>query len=166
MAAKANLMPSFLHRENAQKVPMVSLWMTNIVVQLFLIVTLFSDNAFFMALELTSAMTLIPYLLVAAYALKLALTQETYEQDASRRIPEMIISLVATVYAILMLVAGGLEKLLLAGLILAPGTILFFISRRQQGLRVFGFWELVLFTVSVIAALSALYGLGTGLITI
>jgi arginine:ornithine antiporter/lysine permease len=119
-----------------------------------------------MALELTSAMTLIPYLLVAAYALKLALTQETYEQDASRRIPEMIISLVATVYAILMLVAGGLEKLLLAGLILAPGTILFFISRRQQGLRVFGFWELVLFTVSVIAALSALYGLGTGLITI
>lgn len=166
MAAKANLMPSFLYRENAQKVPMVSLWMTNIVVQLFLIVTLFSDNAFFFALQLTSAMTLIPYLLVAAYALKLALTQETYEQDASRRISEMIISFVATAYAILMLVAGGLEKLLLAGLILAPGTILFFISRREQGLRVFGFWELVLFTVSVIAALSALYGLATGLIII
>ena len=103
---------------------------------------------------------------MAAYALKLALTRETYEQDASRRISEMIISLVATAYAILMLVAGGLEKLLLAALILAPGTILFFLARREQNSRVFGFWELVVFTVTVIAALTALYGFATGRITI
>ena len=166
MAAKSNLMPNFLNHENAQKVPSRSLWMTNIVVQSFLIITLFAQNAFTLALELTSAMSLIPYLLVAAYALKLALTRETYEQDASRRIPEMIISLVATAYAILMLVAGGLEKLLLAALILAPGTILFFLARREQNSRVFGFWELVVFTVTVIAALTALYGFATGRITI
>lgn len=166
MAAKSNLMPNFLNHENAQKVPSRSLWMTNIVVQSFLIITLFAQNAFTLALELTSAMSLIPYLLVAAYALKLALTRETYEQDASRRISEMIISLVATAYAILMLVAGGLEKLLLAALILAPGTILFFLARREQNSRVFGFWELVVFTVTVIAALTALYGFATGRITI
>ena len=166
MAAKSNLMPNFLNHENAQKVPSRSLWMTNIVVQSFLIITLFAQNAFTLALELTSAMSLIPYLLVAAYALKLALTRETYEQDASRRISEMIISLVATAYAILMLVAGGLEKLLLAALILAPGTILFCLARREQNSRVFGFWELVVFTVTVIAALTALYGFATGRITI
>lgn len=166
MAAKSNLMPNFLNHENAQKVPSRSLWMTNIVVQSFLIITLFAQNAFTLALELTSAMSLIPYLLVAAYALKLALTRETYEQDASRRISEMIISLVATAYAILMLVAGGLEKLLLAALILAPGTILFFLARREQNSRVFGFWELVVFTVTVIAALTALYGFATGRMTI
>ena len=166
MAAKSNLMPNFLNHENAQKVPSRSLWMTNIVVQSFLIITLFAQNAFTLALELTSAMSLIPYLLVAAYALKLALTRETYEQDASRRISEMIISLVATAYAILMLVAGGLEKLLLAALILAPGTILFFLARREQNSRMFGFWELVVFTVTVIAALTALYGFATGRITI
>ena len=166
MAAKSNLMPNFFNHENAQKVPSRSLWMTNIVVQSFLIITLFAQNAFTLALELTSAMSLIPYLLVAAYALKLALTRETYEQDASRRISEMIISLVATAYAILMLVAGGLEKLLLAALILAPGTILFFLARREQNSRVFGFWELVVFTVTVIAALTALYGFATGRITI
>ena len=42
MAAKVNLMPNFLNKENAQKVPSASLWMTNIVVQAFLIVTLFA----------------------------------------------------------------------------------------------------------------------------
>ena len=165
MAAKTNLMPNFLYRENAQKVPTVSLWMTNIVVQLFLIVTLFSDNAFFLALELTSALALIPYLLVAAFALKLALSRETYTDSRSRN-RELVISVIATAYAMLMLVAGGLEKLLLAALILVPGTLLFFLARREQGQRVFGFWELVLFTVTVIAALSALYGLSTGLIAI
>ncbi|PSN15537.1 arginine-ornithine antiporter [filamentous cyanobacterium CCT1] len=166
MAAKSNLMPNFLNHENAQKVPSRSLWMTNIVVQGFLIVTLFAQNAFDLALELTSAMSLIPYLLVAAFALKLTLTRETYEINSRSRTTEMIISLIATAYAILMLVAGGLDKLLLAALILAPGTALFFLARREQGLRVFGFWELVVFTVTVIAALTALYGLMTGLIAI
>ncbi|MFQ4138935.1 basic amino acid/polyamine antiporter [Nodosilinea sp. PGN35] len=165
MAAKNNLMPSFLNHENAEKVPSRSLWMTNIVVQGFLIVTLFAQNAFTLALELTSAMSLIPYLLVAAFALKLALTRETYNNDPSRN-RELVISIVAVLYSILMLVAGGLEKLLLAALILVPGTVLFFLSRREQGLRVFGFWELVLFTVTAIAALSGLYGLWTGLIAI
>ncbi|HSM80679.1 MAG TPA: amino acid permease, partial [Nodosilinea sp.] len=165
MAAKNNLMPNFLNHENAQQVPSRSLWMTNIVVQSFLIVTLFAQNAFTLALELTSAMSLIPYLLVAAFALKLAVTRETYDNDPSRD-RELIISVVAVLYSILMLVAGGLEKLLLAALILVPGTVLFFLSRREQGLRVFGFWELVLFTVTVIAALSGLYGLWTGLIAV
>lgn len=166
MAAKSGLMPSFLDHENSQEVPSVSLWMTNIVVQGFLIVTLFAENAFDLALELTSAMALIPYLLVAAYALKLALTQETYERNSRARTQELVIAAIATFYSILMLFAGGLDKLLLACLILAPGTILFFLARREQNSRVFKFWELVLFTVTVIAALSALYGLGRGLIAV
>ncbi|PSB06768.1 arginine-ornithine antiporter [filamentous cyanobacterium CCP2] len=166
MAAKNNLMPNFLDQENAQKVPSVSLWMTNLVVQSFLIITLFAQNAFDLALELTSAMTLIPYLLVAAYALKLALTRETYDRDSRSRTREIVISIIATLYSILMLVAGGLEKLLLAALILAPGTILFFLARHEQNRKVFQSWEWFIFTLTVIAALSAIYGISTGLITI
>jgi len=55
------------------------------VVQAFLIVTMFTTYAFQLALELTSALTLIPYLLVAAYGLKLAYTGETYEKDPGAR---------------------------------------------------------------------------------
>jgi arginine:ornithine antiporter/lysine permease len=162
MAAKSNLMPNALYHENAQKVPSVSLWMTNLVVQGFLIVTLFAENAFDLALELTSAMSLIPYLTVAAYALKLALTRETYERDSQTRTREMIIALIATAYSILMLVAGGLDKLLLAALILAPGTILFFLARREQRLKIFTPVEWFVFTVAAIAAITALVGLLSG----
>lgn len=109
MAAKEDLMPNFLNRENANQVPSASLWMTNIVVQIFLITTLFSQQAFFLALELTSALSLIPYLLVAAYGFKLAWTGETYDSSESRT-PGLIIAAIATVYAVLMLLSGGLEN--------------------------------------------------------
>ena len=84
-AAKGNTMPAFLARENANKVPAAALWLTNIVIQVFLIVAWFADYAFTLALKMTSSMTLIPYLLVAAYGLKLAWTGETYAADAHGR---------------------------------------------------------------------------------
>jgi arginine:ornithine antiporter/lysine permease len=45
-----------------------------------LVVTLFSEDAFNFALDLTSALTLIPFLLAAAYAVKLALTREQHRR--------------------------------------------------------------------------------------
>jgi arginine:ornithine antiporter/lysine permease len=140
--------------------------MTNIVVQLFLIATLFSQNAFFMALELTSAMSLIPYLLVAAYGFKLAFTWETYDRNSPDRTRGLIIAAIAVIYSVLMLYAGGLDNLLLSGLILTPGTLLFFLARREQNQTVFKSWEWFFFTVIAIAAISAIYGLSTGLIKI
>jgi arginine:ornithine antiporter/lysine permease len=166
MAAKADLMPTFLNRENSQQVPSTSLWMTNLTVQAFLIATLFSQQAFTLALELASSLSLIPYLLVAAFALKLALTKETYEQDSRARTRDLVIAAIATAYSILMVFAGGLEKLLLSGLILAPGTILFFMARREQNRKIFTFGEWFLFSLAVIAALSALFALSTGRIII
>jgi len=71
-AAENRDMPSFLTRQNAKGVPAAALWLTNITVQIFLILTLFARYAFTLALELTSSMTLIPYRLVAAYALQLS----------------------------------------------------------------------------------------------
>lgn len=166
MAAKEQIMPRFLMRENTEKVPAASLWLTNIVVQTFLILTLFAQNAFTLALELTSAIALIPYFLVAAYALKLAFTRETYERDARHRPKELVIAAIATAYSLLMLYAGGLEKLMLSALILAPGTLLFFLARRELNRKVFKPWELFIFTVIVISAISAIYSLSTGLIVI
>ncbi|GAB4369859.1 MAG: amino acid permease [Elainellaceae cyanobacterium] len=166
MAAKDGIMPRFLTRENDKGVPAAALWLTSSLIQVFLIVTLFSQYAFQLALELTSSLSLIPYLLVAAYGLKLATTGETYERDARSRNRELIFGAIATLYAALMIYAGGVKYLLLSGLIYAPGTILFFLARREQNRKVFTFGEWFIFSLAVIAALSALYALVTGRITI
>lgn len=165
-AAKDQMMPSFLARENSKQVPSAALWLTNILIQTFLILTLFAQYAFDLALELTSSLSLIPYLLVAAYALKLAWQGETYETDSRNRSREWVVGAIATLYAAGMIYAGGLKYLLLSALIYAPGTVLFFLARREQRKKVFTFAEWFVFAVTVIAALSALYALSTGRITI
>ena len=165
-AARSNLMPAFLKHANQNDVPSTALWLTNIVVQLFLIVTLFAEYAFDIALELTSAMTLIPYVLVAAYGLQLAQRGETYEVRPEERSRQRIIAAIATVYTIFMIVAGGLKFVLLSCILFAPGTLLYFMARREQNLQVFTPLELLLFVAIVAGAVAGLYGLATGAITI
>ena len=144
-----------------------ALWATNIVIQAFLLVTFFAEYAFNLALKMTSAMTLIPYLLVAAYGFKLAWTRETYDAEARARNKDVAIGALATLYACAMIYSGGLKFLLLAALLYAPGTVLFFMARRQRHATVFdSTWERVVFGVTVVAAAAALYGLASGTMSI
>jgi arginine:ornithine antiporter/lysine permease len=165
-AALKKSMPSVFARENRWFVPSSAVWLTNIAIQLFLIITFFSDYAFQLALELTSAMTLIPYLLVAAYSLKLVITRETYEHSSKGYYKDLVISLIATLYASLMIYAGGLTYVLLSAVIYAPGTLLYYIAKREQGKTIFSGTEKTLFTVIALAAATCIYGIVTGSITI
>lgn len=165
-AAKYGLVPKVFAHENKHQVPSAALWITNILVQLFLIVSIFSQYAFDLSLEMTSALTLIPYTLVAGYALKLVLTRETYHPDGKGWGTDMTWALIATVNTIFMLLSGGFKHLVLACILLAPGTILFVLSRREQKQQLFGAWELALLGVFVAGAAAGIYGLATGMITI
>jgi arginine:ornithine antiporter/lysine permease len=165
-AARSALMPTFLRHENENKVPSTALWLTNIIVQLFLIVTLFAQYAFDIALELTSAMTLIPYVLVAGYGLKLAQSGESYEAVPEDRRGDLIRAAIATFYTAFMIYAGGLKFLLLSCILFAPGTILYYMARREQDLQVFTPLERLLFLAIVAGAAVGIYALATGLIVI
>ncbi|MFZ0789107.1 MAG: basic amino acid/polyamine antiporter [Chromatiaceae bacterium] len=165
-AAKSELVPRALSRENKNQVPVAALWLTNILVQVFLIVTLFAQEAFNLALDMTSAKTLIPYVLVAGYALKLAVTRETYGPDSKERNKDLTWAAIATLYTIFMLVAGGLKFVLLSAIIFAPGTLLFIFARREQGRQIFTAAEQLLFVVVLAGAAYGIYALATGGITI
>ena len=165
-AAKYDTMPRFLAYENRNGVPSNALWLTNVVVQSFLIVTLFAQYAFRMALELTSSMILIPYLLVAAYGVKLVRTRETYDVDPSGYRGDVVRSTIALIYTAGLIYAAGVQHLLLSAAIYGPGTILFIIARREQGETVFTPLEMVMFAVVAIGAVVAIHGVATGTIAI
>ncbi len=161
-AAQNNTMPSFLARENANRVPFAALWLSNGVVQIFLIVSWFAEYAFTLALKMTGSMVLVPYLLVAAYAMKLAWSGETYATDRRDRRIDGTRAAIATLYAAAMLYAGGAKFLLLSALLYAPGTWLYFHARREQKERVFTHAEWLLFSILSVAAIAALIALLTG----
>lgn len=165
-AAMSRTMPSFLARVNAHQVPAGALWLTNCVIQAFLLVTWFAEHAFTIALKMTSAMTLIPYFFVAAYGLKLAYRGETYDADDRARIVDGTRSFLATIYAAGMIYAGGLKFLLLSAILYAPGTLLFFLAKRERKEKIFEAVEAALFATLAIAACAGIYALAVGAISI
>ncbi len=165
-AAQNDTMPTLLARENANRVPHVALWMTTLAIQIFLVVTSFAESAFTLALKMTSSMVLVPYLLVAAYGFKLAVTGEAYAADGRGRKVDMVRGALATVYAAGMLYAGGLKFLLLSALLYAPGTVLYVLVRRERKARVFTGAERVVFGAICFAAMVALAALISGAIVI
>ena len=52
--------------------------------------------------------------------------------------------------------AGGLDNLLLSVLLYVPGVVLFALTRRQRGERVFTRWEWVLFGAILAVAIATL----------
>lgn len=165
-AAKHQSMPKIFMTENKHDVPSAAVWLTNITIQVFLILMLFSQYAFQLAIELTSSLTLIPYLLVAAYGLKLAWTGETYETDKRDHRKDLTFALLATLYALLMLYAGGMKYLLLSAVIYGPGTVLYIMAKREQRVALFNKTELGIFAIVMVAAIVAIYSIATGIITI
>jgi len=163
MAARSGDLPRFLQRTNAHDTPVGALLLSTTLVQVLLVLSLFAQNAFAVALDLTSALALIPFFLSAGYALKLGLADRA-AGDGSRG--ELLIAAVATVYTGFLLWAAGGAYVLLALLIIVPGTILFVIGRREQGARVFRPAEWVVFGLAVAGAVVAALLLATGTIAL
>ncbi|MDM0050146.1 basic amino acid/polyamine antiporter [Variovorax sp. J22R115] len=166
-AAKTKDMPKAFAKENKNKVPVVALWATNIIVQLIVITTYWSRDAFSLMLNLTSAMALIPFLLVAGYGLQLTKRREGYDVRPEERTRDLVIAIVATAYTAFLLYAGGMKFIVLSAVLYAPGTALYFWCRREQNLPVFtkaSDW--IIFILAVIGAVVGIYWLATGYITI
>jgi arginine:ornithine antiporter/lysine permease len=166
VAAKDDDMPRFLRRQNRADAPVASVVMTTILIQVMLFVTMASENAFDFALNMTSALSLFPFLLAAGYALKLGLTRETYDERAGGRTKEMAVAAVATFYTMFLLFAAGPKYMLLSLVIYAPGTVLFVMARREQGRKPFSPSEAVILAVSIVGAIVGVVALATGAITV
>jgi arginine:ornithine antiporter/lysine permease len=138
--------------------------MTTAASQVFLIITYFSEDAFSFALDLTSALTLIPFLLAAGYAVKVALGRTPAGPRGPTR--ELAVGVLATVYIAFLLFAAGLKFVLVSFIIYAPATILFVIARREQGRRLFSPAEFVLLLVSIAGAALGVVALAAGWISI
>jgi arginine:ornithine antiporter/lysine permease len=166
-AGKSKDMPKAFARVNKNNVPVVAMWSTSIIIQLIVISTYWSNDAFALMLNLTSATTLIPYLFVAAYGLMIAQRGDTYDVRPEERQRDLILAALAVLYTLFMIYAGGLKFILLSAILFGPGTVLYYIARREQGKPVFDKTsDWITFIVIAAAAVYGVYGLATGAISI
>ena len=160
-AAREGMMPSVFAKENSNGSPSGSLWITNIFVQIFLIITFYANSTYLALFYIASTAILVPYVLSGAYAFKLAATGESY--DASEgRVRDMLIGLVATVFGAWLIYAAGPNYLLMCALLYAPGILIYWWARKARDEKAFTAIEALIAAGLILAAGIAGYMMWTG----
>ena len=161
--AQGGVMPVALTKLNSQGVPANALWLTNIMVQLFLVLTLVSKASYLALISLSTAMILVPYLFSAIYGLKVALASSSQARSAPENIANgrfaQPIATLASSYCLWLLYAAGLKYLLLSALLYAPGAALYFWAKHQRQQTAFNKTEWL-----VLAALLVLAGVAVSML--
>ena len=163
VAARDGTMPRFFGGENASGAPATSLWITNGLVQLFLIVTYLANSTYLALFSIASVAILVPYAFSGAYAAKLAITGEAYGAGESRT-RDLIAGLVATGYGIWLVYAAGPALLFMAAMLYAPGIIFYAIAQRETGDKSFTLIEALVAIALIVAGIAAAYLIWTGAI--
>ena len=158
----AGVMPKWLGTQNAKGVPANALWLTNGMVQLFLILTLWSKASYLALISLSTAMILIPYLFSASYGLKLAWTGEGQATGARVARGAIGFTALAAIYCVWLLYAAGFKYLLLSALLYAPGAVVYLWAKKEHSQRPFTGREWVILAGLVLLAAVSAGMLATG----
>ncbi len=145
-AAKTKVFPKVLNRTNINGTPIAGLWLTNITIQISLLLVLFTGKGYSMLIQLSTTMILVPYFLVGAYLFKVAM-----KQNEAWYIK--LTGAMASVYGLWIVYAAGLDYLLLSVVLYVPGLALFFYSRKQSGENL----NLTRFEKSLLVMISVLF---------
>lgn len=130
LGAKDNMFPKRFAKQNQAGSPVKALLLTNGCVQVSLIFVVFAGSTYDMLLAIASEMILVPYFLVGAYTLKLAIQR----QDRGSL---FWVGLGASLYGIWLLYASGLNYLLLSALLYLPGLYFYTQAKREQNTKIF-----------------------------
>jgi arginine:ornithine antiporter/lysine permease len=164
VSSRDGTMPRFFGKENRNGAPSTSLWITNGLVQLFLILTMVANSTYLSLLYIASTAILIPYIFSGAYALKLAMTGEAYKPGENRG-RDLLAGGVATLYGVWLVYAAGTTYLLMAAMLYAPGIAIYAWARRENGQKLFTPIEIVIALGIVAAAVIAAYLIWNGSIS-
>lgn len=121
LAAKNNAFPKIFLKINHNNVPISSLWLTSIVVQISLIAVCFFDKNYTQLLLISSVMILVPYFLVSAFYFK--------ESLKNKRTKHISIATIAVIYSAWIIYAAGISLLLLSAVLYVVGLCIYFYSR-------------------------------------
>lgn len=165
-AAQNGTFPKQFARENAHQAPSTSLWVTSALMQLFMLMVYFSNNAWNTMLSITGVMVLPAYFSSCAYLWKIC---EDHEYPANlyiRRGHALFSGIMGAAYSLWLIYAAGLQYLLLAVIFMALGIPVYIWTRRQNNPKqpIFSVGECVVAGFLSIVALFALYALCRGLL--
>ena len=166
-AAQNGTFPKEFAKQNDKEVPCVSLWITSLVMQLFLLMVYFSNNAWNTMLSITGVMVLPAYLSSCAYLWKICEDGE-FSAKYTKRSVALFSGIAGSFYAIWLIYAAGLQYLLMAVIFMALGIPIYIWARKQNNpeAKCFTKTESYCAIALIILAIIAIYTMSRGIINI
>lgn len=130
LCAKEKMFPKSYAQLNKAGSPVKPLTLTNIWIQVSLVFVMFAGSTYDTLLIIASEMILVPYFLVGAFVLKIAIEEKN-------RGKLLFIGIGASVYGLWLLYASGLNYLLLSAILYLPGLYFYIKAKSEQGINPF-----------------------------
>ena len=167
-AAQNGTFPKEFAKENVNQAPSVSLWITSAIMQIFMLLVYFSNNAWNTMLSITGVMVLPAYLSSCAYLWKMCEDHKYPVNTYIKRSSALLSGIIGSIYAMWLIYAAGLEYLLMAVIFMAVGIPVYIWARKQNNpqSKVFSKRECLLASVFVLVAICAIYAMSTSIIKI
>lgn len=165
-AATDGVFPKAFAKVNKHGAPIVTLLVTNIIVQAFLIIMLFSSSTYQFFYSISVGMILIPYLLSSAYFLKLLITEkEVHKRLKGSFVKWGIIASIGVLYALFLIYSSGITGVMITSLLYAPGILVYMKGKKERGEPVFQNLrdKIILVVILVLFVLSIVF-MATGVI--
>lgn len=180
MMAIDGLLPRKIGTINVAGAPWVAQLISTAVIQVFIIVFFLNETSYNAMVQLATIMYLLPYIFTSLYLLllgirgkglshphagvKFDLSGPEISKRENRR--HIVIGAIAFVYSLWLIYAADLVYVLLGALAVIPGLIPYVGTRLYKKERVFNAFEWCVVAVVFIGAITAIWGLSTGSLTL
>lgn len=146
LMAKQKLLPAWFGKLNQNGAPANSLWLTQILVQLFLISLIFTDEAYNFAFSLCTAAIVVCYVLVGAYEFKLGIKLKQWQV--------IIPGLITWIFEIVAISMAGLQLLWLCTIAYLFGFVLYIRAKKEYQQVIKKYEWISMIVISILALLA------------
>lgn len=144
-------------KSNEKEAPVNSLFITNGIVQIFLIIVYFQESTYQVFYNLSANMIMVPYLLSAAFYLKVTMDKNGFESIGGTSITkERVFAVVGTAYGIWMLYSAGVTYLLISSILYTLGILIFIKGKKEKNQPIFekGYEKIIAIALVALAVVS------------
>lgn len=165
-AAQQGVFMKAFAKSNKNGSPSFSLFATNGIVQLFIILIYFNRSTYQIFYTMSTTMIMVPYLFSALYYEQITRKKIGFENSTKKEyFLARLVAIVGSVYGFWMLYSSGWKHLLITSILYAVGILVYAKGKKEKNLPVFDRkYEVVLAIGIVIAAVVSVVMIAKGII--
>lgn len=153
IASKDHVFPKILSKENKRNSPAGALWLTNILIQIFLLIVFFSHGTYLTLLKLATSCVLLPYLFSGLFSLKLLFLKKHRVSIQNLITKDGLLAIIGTAYALFLIYSAGIHYLLLGSILYLLGVPFYLYARVEARKKLFSRPELLILVIIILSAL-------------